>query len=195
MKKRVLLYPALAVFALLIIIGIACKDTLFPPKLKLITSENGYIITNQENVDFVISIDSSRLPESVFTPQGHTFKKNEVIVYQTETTTIYLENAMLSNESGELLYFSFDFDYDLPDAGTILTTYRFLGNNSATSVAKPSGSEITDDAGVHPDSVSLRGNGPGNKFVFYIASETCKNAEGVMTIGARCNQLSYIKGR
>ena len=104
MKKRTVLSAASAVIVLTAGIGFLFKSSLSPPTIDDITAEKGYTISNQEYADFTISIQTSLLPDSIYTKEGHTFDRGEVVVYQNETTSICLERAMLSNELEDQLY-------------------------------------------------------------------------------------------
>ncbi|MBQ1207263.1 MAG: hypothetical protein IIX65_01900 [Lachnospiraceae bacterium] len=160
-----------------------------------IFNQEGYLITEQKQKDITLSIPKDVLPDSIYTDEGHAFEKNEVIVYQTDTTTIYLERICLSNESDEQLYFCFDCSYDLPETGTILVNTKQNENGSCSFDVRLNSRDLTHSAGVFTSAVTMRGTGPGEKFVFYVSTEACKAATGVMQINMCCNELSYIENK
>lgn len=160
-----------------------------------IYGQDGYVITEQKKADITLSIPKDVLPDSIYTDEGHEFEKNEVVVYQTDTTTIYLEKIRLSNESDKQLYFCFDCSYDLPESGTILTNVGRNENGSGSFNVGLNSRNLTDSVGVFTSAVMMRGNGPGEKFLFYVSTEACKAATGVMQIDMYCNELSYVEDK
>lgn len=190
MKKARILGIALAVFVMLAIIGICFKNNLFGTKIGDITSEKGYKIINQETFDFAISIPKALLPDTCYTSEGHSFEENEVIVYQNETSSVYLEKVMLANEGDDRLYFMFNYSYDLPDSGSLLLPYQKT-DNGYTYVINLQSKDLADSTHTYQDVVGLRARGPSEQFAFYVSTDVCKKATGTMTIKALCNQLTF----
>lgn len=193
MKKRTVLSVASAVIVLTAGIGFLLKSSLSPPTIDDITAEKGYTISNQEYADFTISIQTSLLPDSIYTKEGHTFDRGEVVVYQNETTSICLERAVLSNESEDQLYLIFHYDYDLPESGSVLTPYQKTTTGAYTNTVDLRSRDITATDSVYPDSAALRGRGPAERFALYVSADTCRQAAGTMTIEAYCSKLTYRK--
>ena len=174
------------------IVVIFLRDELYENKISDISSEKNYNIINQETFEFTISIPKSALPDAIYSSEGYEFKENEVIVYQTETTSIYLEKIMLANENDEYLYFMFNCSYNLPDSGTILVPYKKSdkGYNFCISLRSK---DLTDEKYTYPEAVSVRGRGPSEQFAFYVSTDACKKAIGTIMIEASCNKLTYEK--
>jgi len=160
-----------------------------------IFGQDGYVITEQKKVDITLSIPKDVLPDSIYTDEGHEFEKNEVVVYQTDTTTIYLKRIQLSNESENLLYFAFDYSHDFPETGTILTVTKVNENRTFSSSVGVRSKVLKDSKGSFEKAVSDRGNGPGDQVWFYVSAEACKAATGVMQIDMYCNELSYVEDK
>ena len=160
---------AFTVLAALLLAG--CGNT--ERRLADITSEDGYRITQQQAADITLAVPMDALPDDIWQEDGHTFAPEEVVAYRTDTTTVYLDYVMPSNEDDEKLYIALACAYDLPESGTILLPYK------------------VKDSTVYPDAVSLRGQGPGEKFAFYLSADVCRQAEGTLEIQVSCNELTY----
>ena len=156
-----------------------------------IFNQEGYLITEQNRKDITLSIPKDVLPDSIYTDEGHEFGKNEVVAYQTDTTTIYLKRVQLSNESEDLLYFAFDYSHDFPETGTILTVDMVNENGTFSNRVGVQSKVLRDSKGSFEKAVSDRGNGPGDQVWFYVSTEACKAATGVMQIDMYCNELSW----
>ena len=70
-----------------------------------IFEQEDYTVIEQESVKLTLCILKSELPDSIYTSEGYEFEKGEVVAYQTDTTTIYLLEAKISNEKGVFLIF------------------------------------------------------------------------------------------
>lgn len=203
-KERIVLIakkPKMAVYTLIAVILIAaiavgCTFTGAKGRsVQDITDQNGYTITAQSKHTYTITIPKEKLPDSIYTPEGHIFEENEVVVYETETTTVWLENVQLSNESEEQLYFKFNFSYrDLPESGAILRMYRENGNGTASSFSDLSWLAVTDDAaGFYPHAVTLRGQGPGESITYYMSTNVVREAVGSIRFESWCYEVEYKK--
>ena len=167
-----------------------------PQKLTIydIFDQNGYSVINQEEVDITLYVEKSKLPDSIYTAEGHTFEPNEVLAYSTETSRIYLHKAMISNESDELLYLIFDCAYDLPESGSFVSPYQYTEENDSTqSTLHLRSKNLRDGSTTYPDALDMRGHGPGSQFAFYVSKEACMAAEGTLMIDVTCNQIEYAK--
>ena len=120
--------------------------------------------------------------------------KEEVAAYQTDTTSIYLSKAMLSNESDELLYFTFDFSYQLPSQGRLLTPLLYdKDTDSMYHEVQLRSDALKDRQKSYPNTVSIRGYGPENQITFYISAEACRSAKDVILIDVICSEITYAR--
>lgn len=178
-----------------VIIAVCFLTNPVQPTIYDITGQNGYRVLYQDKVDFMLTIPKSVLSDDIYTSEGHDFEKNEVVAHKTETTTVYLDKVMLSNEGDDLLYFIFDFDYDIPAYGRILSPHGYDKgvSHGFTDVICLYSDDLRDIEGVFPDSVALRGHGPGTQFAFYVSAEACKEANGYLLIHVSCAEITYAK--
>lgn len=160
------------------------------PTIGYILSNDNYTVLSQEQVDLTLTISKAALPDDIYTSAGHEFGKEEVIVYQTETTTIYLYKAMLSNESDEQLYFMFDISYNFPNSGTVLSAIEY-NDRGFRHIIQLRSKDLRDDVNIYPDALHMRAHGPGSQFAFYVSVDACKAAEGNVFIDVVCNEVSY----
>ena len=158
-----------------------------------IAAQNGYTVMEQRQVELSLSIPKSALPDDIYTAQGHEFEENEVIACQTDTTTIYLHKAMMSNESEDLLYFIFKFSYDLPSYGAVIDTYKHADTNTAGYSITLRSKDLRDKDKIYPDSVATRGHGPDRQVAFYVSMDACKAAKEKLIIDVYGNEITYAK--
>lgn len=172
------------------VIGIYMKSGPVKTDDPITTLENNDMIQNQERVEFTISIPKSELSESIYSPEGQSFSENEIVVYQTETTSIYLQKVMPLAEDDSQQVFLFNFSYDLPATGSFLTPY-LAENGAARTYFGLINSDLTDDHKIYTGAVSLRGHGPDKQIEFYIDADVCKKVVGTMGFRMYCNKVSY----
>lgn len=157
-----------------------------------ITAQKGYAITNQQDVDVTLTIPKAALPDSIYT--DHTFGVNEVPVYRTDTSTIYLERVMQGYEGEEMLYFIFNISHDLPENGRILLNCEIPadGGSQLSDILR---SEVlfVDGVGYEEGVLTRSIGGPRNQFAFYIPTDLCKAAQDSLEISVALNELSYEK--
>lgn len=190
--------PAVWVVALASVACIVLALSLLtnPQKLTIydIFEQNGYSVVSQDAVDITLYVEKSKLPDAIYTADGHEFKPNEVLAYSTETSRIYLHKAMVSNESDDLLYLIFDCSYDLPESGSFVSPYQYVEKNDSTlSTLHLRSNDLRDSSTTYPDALDMRGHGPGSQFAFYVSKEACMTAEGTLMIDVICNQIEYAK--
>ena len=159
--------------------------------LNEIIGEDGYTILNQEKHEFELTISKSALPDSIYSEKGCDFEENEVIVYSTDTTKIYLMHAQLANEGNDRMYFEFNYSYEYPDSGQILLPYQVKEEGYFVNLMSKN---ISDSVAVYENAVALRGHGPGERFTLYIDTEVCQTASDYLVIPVFCNALTYTKG-
>ena len=181
-KKKIIVSISLVLLVGICISGIFLNDRLFETNIHDITSEKKYRILNQEKIEITLSVPKSKLSEAIYSSKGQSFAENEIVVYQTDTTSIYLDKIMLSKESHAQLYFIFNCSYYLPDEGTILVPYKKNDDKSYSYEIDLASKDLTDDTTTYPEAVGLRGQGPSEQFVLYIATDVCKKAIGTMNI-------------
>ena len=148
-------------------------------------------IWGEREAQITLQIPVSALPQDIYEKGGHRFEENEVVVYQTDNTTIYLKQVMPANEGDDQLYFCFGLTYDLTEKGQILTIHRKVGENEYTFHNGLSSDVLTDDRTSHEDAVHVRGYGPGENFMLYVDTEVCKAAEGTIRLEAYCWEIDY----
>ena len=171
-----------------------------PPSVFDITEGRGYTVLTNCPQSLELTIPCGRFTEEAFTQEGLHFKEREIIAYQSDTTTIWLSNIMRSNESEALLYFTFDISYDFPTVGTILASqvsvyesHFRLNTSTLTEHYRKSSETLTESLHTFEDAVSLRGEGPGQQFVFYVNADVARRAEGDLRFCVTMNQLTYAK--
>lgn len=192
MKKKILISVVLVLLSGVCISTLLLRDRLFETSIQDITSEQNYTIQAQEKTAVTLSIPKSKLSDAIYTSEGQSFSENEIVVYKTDTTTIYLEKVMLSNESNEQLYFVFNCSYDLPDDGAVLVPYKKNDDKSYSYEADLGSKDLTDDTTTYPEAVRLRGQGPSEQFVYYISADVCRKAVGTIRINSFMNRMTYI---
>lgn len=159
-----------------------------------IFEQESYTVLNQEQLALTLSVSKSQLPDTIYTPEGYEFEEGEVVAYQTDTTTIYLRKAMLSNESDEQLYFVFDCSYDLSNYGILVSPWYIDEEKGGTSNRLSLRSkDMKDGTDTYPDTLAMRGHGPGMQFAFYVSKDACKAAGEKIMIDVECNQIFYAK--
>lgn len=198
--KHVLNYkkPAfwIIVVALLSCIVIAVCFLTDPKKIHLenIVEENGYAITSQERYDFTLSIPKDKLPDTIYEPGGHQFKKDEMIVYHTDTTNVYLECVMPSNETEDQLYFIFNFSYNLPQSGKILVPH-YRDNNGFSAGINLRNKTLFTQTEQYTDAVRIRAQGPDEQFSFYVSTDACRSATGSLMMDVFCWEWTYYSDK
>jgi len=158
-----------------------------------IVDEKGYHILEQKPYEFAVTIPKDVLNEKAFTNEGQTFEKNEVIVYETETTNIYLEKVMLSNESEEWLYLVFNCSYhDLDKNESVILPYK-RSEKGYTGVIEPKSENLADAMVIYDEAISMRGRGPSELFAIYADAKVVRNAWKYMEVKFVANELIYQK--
>ncbi|MBR3972641.1 MAG: hypothetical protein IKJ99_01660 [Oscillospiraceae bacterium] len=153
-----------------------------------ILNENGYKIQNCTPVDIGVSIRKSKLPDSIYSEEGHSFDANDVVIYTSDTTRFYLDNVRFANEGNDKLYFKFNCEYSYANSGTLTVPYSSIRDDGARYNVWVEEKSIYDtNLREYPNSVSIRGvdgisgaNG-GASFTVYIDTEVCKAAEGCLS--------------
>ena len=156
--------------------------------------QDGYTVLDQREIGVTLYVEKSKLPDAIYTSEGYDFDEDEVIVHSTHTSRIFLDKVMLSNESDDLLYFCFDFSYDLPKAGSIITPFAFTGENDGMKTSLNLRSrDLRDTNTTYAHALAIRGHGPGTKFDFYVSKEACMAANGTLAMDIVCSELVYAK--
>lgn len=185
----------LIVIAVLISAGIAAAFLTDPVTTDVgkITQEKGYYILEQNEYEFTATIPKDVLTEEAFTNEGQTFKTDEVIVYSTDTTNIYLKHVMLSNESEEYLNFIFDFSYHDLDRNSLVLLPYVKSDKGYTFTIRLKSEDLADGMVVYDQVLSITGHGPEEQFAIGAYTEIVKNAWKYMSIKLVANELFYRK--
>lgn len=180
----------LVVLMIILVFAVTCYST--RNDISEIMQEENYSIVQQEMIGISLLISKGKFSEAAYTSEGQTFSEDEIIVYQTDTTSIYLEKVMLSYEDDEQLYFLFDCSYNLPqNKNQCIIQVPFdkdqkKGYSSALSLIN---NVLSADEISYSDAVTIRGYGPSAKFAFYVSKEACQNAVDNMKIDVNINQV------
>lgn len=159
-----------------------------------ILEQDGYTVIEQELVELTLDVSKSELPDSIYTSEGYEFEKGEVVACQTDSTTIYLHKAMLSNESDDQLYFVFDCDFDLSHYGNFLSPVSIDEEHGGVSNSLSLRSrDLRDSTNTYTNALAMRGHGPGAQFAFYVSRDACISADESILIDIECAQIIYLK--
>ena len=192
MRKKAVFF--FAFFAVCAVTGVLLFRKQEKSELYDILSQDNYVLSAQTQTALTLTIPKASLPDDIYTPEGREFGKEEVAAYQTDTTSIYLSKAMLSNESDELLYFTFDFSYQLPSQGRLLTPLLYdKDTDSMYHEVQLRSDALKDRQKSYPNTVSIRGYGPENQITFYISAEACRSAKDVILIDVICSEITYAR--
>ena len=78
----------------------------------------------QRQTIYTLSIDTSKLTNEMYTKEGYTFNKNEIIVNSGTPTNVYLSKVKLLEADSNYVVMEFAFDYDLNlNKGSFLYPY------------------------------------------------------------------------
>lgn len=158
-----------------------------------IVKEQGYHILEQKEYEFTATIPRDILTEAAFTEEGQRFKKDEVIVYATETTNVYLERVLLSSGSEEWIDLIFNFSYqDLDKSESVILPYK-KSEQGYTFTIKMKNKKLADALSVYERAVSIRGQGPEEMFTVCADAKYIKKAFEYVSIKLVANELVYGK--
>ena len=170
---------------------------LLNPSLNKITEQKGYTITNQVEKSIEIILDKKELPSDLNFDKSISFKKDDIIIYQTDTSTMYLKSIDYANSDTEYMSLTFDFYYALPQEGTIIVPYDVIKKHDGTSYSffiATHSEQVNDKYKVFDDAVSIHGQGPSEQFNVYLKKDVFTQAEDVISfVVDNFNELSYIK--
>jgi len=158
-----------------------------------IEDRNGYEIISQENVEITLSVHNARLSDEMFTSEGYEFEPHERIAYQDSTTTVYLKHVMVSNESEDKLYFTFDFDYNLPEDGGVYISPMVISDKGYSTHLSIIDKRLYDSETVYDNGVLVRGQGPDDLIVFYIERRALEKLGDYVSFKVGLNKLTYLK--
>ena len=187
-KKPTLWVVVIAILVCTILAVCFLTDPI-PASVFDILEGRGYTVLANCPQAIELSVPSGRFADEAFTHEGQHFMEKEIVVYQTDTTAIWLSGVMLSNESDEQLYFTFDISYDLPAVGTVLTAQNSIFNSYFGLNSK----SVTGCSVIYQDTVSLRGTGPEQAFSFYVDSDIARKDGGWLGFSVTMNQITYAK--
>ncbi len=193
-NKKLVVYITFALALVGAVVLLLVRSKSFAGTIENVFAEENYTIISQVPCDLTLSIPRNSIPEEAFTEEGYTFSENEIIAYQTETTSIYLEHVQLSNESDDDLYFSFNCYYKLPESGSFISSYYKTQEGWYRSDVSLKSKNLRDDVTAYEDTLAVRGHGPGQRFAFYVSADACKGAVGTIYIDVNsCYEITYHK--
>ena len=163
------------------------------PTVYDVLTQDGYAVLSQEQVELTLTVPKSALTDDCYTGKGHTFADGQVVVWQDDSTTIYLHNVMPSNEREDLLYMTFDCSYRFSNYGSFVSPLKASEDSSVSNECTLRSKSLRDGTTAYPDALSLRGYGPGTKFTFYVSKEACMAARDTLMIDITCNQVQYYE--
>lgn len=170
---------------------------LLNPSLNKITEQKGYTITNQVEKSIEIVLDKKELPSDLSFDNSISFKKDDIILCQTDTSTMYLKSIEYANSDTEYLSLTFDFYYDLPQEGTIIVPYDVIKEHDRTSYSfglNMTTGQAKDKSKVFDKAVSMNGQGPSEQFSIYLETDVLIEAEDEISfVVDKFNELSYTK--
>jgi len=196
LKKHAKLIGAIVA---LLCVGIAAMlvNNLLNINLNKITQQKGYTITNQNEKAIKVTINKKKLPINIDFAQGVSFAKDDIILYQTDTSTMYLKSIEYANSDTEFLSLTFDFDYVLPEEAKIIVPYNVLIKDNKISYSwgvAPYSKQVKDISKVFDNAISLHGTGPSEQFSIYLKANVFSEAKDEISfIIGGFNELSYIR--
>ena len=176
---------------LCVVVAVCFLTNPMEPSIGDIISQDNYTVLTKNQVDVTLTISKADLPDDIYTKAEHEFGKEDIVVYQTETTTIYLCNALLAPKNDDLMYFLFDFSYDFSNYGKVLSPIGYDGAYS--DVLHLRSRDLRDNSNIYPDTVNTLGHGPGTQFAFVVSVDACKAAEENILIDVVCDEIIYSK--
>lgn len=147
-------------------------------RIESVTSQAGYRITGQESKWVNLVIDKDRLPDSCFTARGHTFEPLEMIPYRTYAdNSLYLQHAGLDKENPDYVRFTFAFQTNALEKGTLLLPYQvdIEGNGFVCNVEVNRG-QVWDNRETYEDAALFEPVTNGEGFCVLVKKEICENA-------------------
>lgn len=185
--KKPAFWVVIIALALCVILPVFFLTNPISATVNNIINEKNYIITSQEKYNITLTVPKSVINESAYTEKGQKFKKNEVIAYQTNTTTVYLQKISVSKRGDEELLLTFNCSYRSIDKNnSILLPYTKIKDGIASCVGLNSGDS-------EKDNVSVWLSGPNEQFGYSISKEEIDNSHEDIKIYAFINKLTYSK--
>lgn len=158
--------------SIILLVSIIAISFMKSPDVGAIVREDGYKIVSQNKKSLEITLCKKELPSDIDFEKGVKFTKDDIKLYQTNTTVMYLKSIKYAENDKENLMLTFDFSYDLPKAGKILLPYEYdlhsekeVVNSSDVNseffryvyTIEPS-EDVADDTNVFNDAVMFNGN-------------------------------------
>ena len=160
-------------------------------RLDQITSQEGYTIWYQEKEPITLTVPASALTEEIYSPDGKTYENKSVIVYEDETTTVFLKHIQSQTETQLLM--QFDFSYTLPEEkGSFLWSWKKT-DNGYTNAADLFEYTVRDENGEYERAVLHQGQGSGNVIGYYVMKDVCRSAKGYLSFDVVLNRVSYYR--
>ena len=160
-----------------------------------IVESGDYTILAQCDEYFDLTMTIGDIHPDAFSADGHTYGEKEIIVYESDTTAIWLRSIKFANEGDHLLDFEFDISYELPKVGTVVLPYRISDDNDYQihwRLAETPGYEDVTSGNLYR--FYLRGTDSDNRFTISADTAYIRNYPGSFIVISVCmNQLTYAK--
>ena len=160
--------------------------------IQSVSTQNGYSILNQESIKVNLVIEKDKLPEECFTLKGHTFEVKEVIPYQTNADNkLYLKHVGIDEKRSEYLRFTFAFQTDSLEKGTLLLPYHVEENGFICNVEVNRG-EAWDNQNTYEDAAYFEPVTNVEGFCVLVKKAICEAAGHHIAVMLNdMNHLSY----
>ena len=171
------------------------------PTVHDVTYQKGYGITAiTTHVEMDVAIPTDVLGEDIYSAEGHTYGPDEVVVYETDTTKVYLEHVGYLEQYGEEnLYFEFRFDNTILDAGTVRTLFTPIireGEKTSASLGGGVANKMAwDSVTTYPEGARLYGVSQGVEISVAIKTDVVRNAQDYIAFTMMdLTDITYEKG-
>ena len=171
------------------------------PTVDTVAYQQGYGITEMTTgINMEIKVPLDVLSDSAYSERGQSFGEDEVIVYQTNNTSLYLENASYRNGETEYLFLTFAFAYDISDEGVIRTMFIPNIEDGASTITTLSlyhrSKEVSDSKTTYMDALYFRGETAGVSFTVGVKTDVIKEASDYISFQlANLTDITYEKGK
>ncbi len=205
-----------AILALVLLLGgVGCTFASFSPvpaplTLDNIKAQKGFTVTAQEIKEITLTLPVPKLP--LYEQLAARERKNEaweseegIPVYDDGVTKIALVTVGIAGEGGDREYLperestvlEFTLSHTLPEAGTILSAYRFIHQDTGTTYTSRvfiGDGMVTSLNHSYGDAVTVMGVGAGERFCVYIDGDVYWRLEETATFDIMLNAITYERG-
>ena len=199
--KKPAFWLIIAALVACIVLAVCFLTDPIKPTVHDVADQKGYKITAMTtNVAMPIKIPTDVLGDDIYSNEGHLYEPDEVVVYQTETTRVYLERVGYLEQYGEeKLYFDFCFDYEIPSSGTVrvLSTPNIKdGKTTSYSMGGGVANKLAwDSMTSYPEGARLYGVSQGVQVSVAIKTDVVRNAHDYIAFTMMdLTDITYEKG-